>query len=338
MRLALIGSTGHWQTYAPALVKCPGLEVVGVARAEDETLEAFDAAPGVRADTPRFGDPERLLDQVKPDIVQVCCRPDLNPYWSLACIERGIPVISEKPLAMDMRTLKRMHSLVERKGVRICPMHTMREERSLAAVARVVKEGRIGRPLMCFSQKTYKWGPTRPCFFRDRKTFPGIMPYIGVHAMDWLHWILGDVFVEVYGREGTAARPDYPACASQAAYTFRMESGGAAAVTLDYLRPSAAPTHGDEWLRIAGTQGVVEARVVRNEVTLVTEREGPTPVALEPQLDIASQFIRFLRNEGPEPLTHYDAFRITEITIKAQQSADTGKPVSLHPSAFDGKA
>ncbi len=45
MRLGLIGSTGHWQTYAPALADIPGLSLAAVAAAgPEETLGAFDHA------------------------------------------------------------------------------------------------------------------------------------------------------------------------------------------------------------------------------------------------------------------------------------------------------
>ncbi len=94
---------------------------------------------------------------------------------------------------------------------------------------------------MSFSQKTYKWGKSRPDFYRSRKTFPGLAPWVGIHAFDWLHWILGDVFTEVQGREGTAARPDFPACGSQAAFLLSMGNGGVASVTLDYLRRNPRP-------------------------------------------------------------------------------------------------
>ena len=106
---------------------------------------------------------------------------------------------------------------------------------------RAVRGGEIGEPLLSFSQKTYKWGNDRPDAYRSRKTFPGIAPWVGIHAFDWLHAILGDVFTSVQGCEGATARPDYPACASQAAFVLTMKNGGVAAVTLDYLRPESAP-------------------------------------------------------------------------------------------------
>jgi predicted dehydrogenase len=197
-----------------------------------------------------------------------------------------------------------------------------------------VREGAIGEPLISFSQKTYRWGTNRPDFYRSRKTFPGLAPWIGIHAFDWLYWILGDVFTEVQGREGTTARPDFTACGSQAAFILTMRNGGVASVTLDYLRPAAAPTHADERLRIAGTRGVIETALVDKKVTLVTENEPPRALTVTPQIDIFTQFARSLRGEAPPPFRLDEACRITEIAIKAQQAADTKSVVSLGESAY----
>ena len=85
------------------------------------------------------------------------------------------------------------------------------------------------------------------------------------------------------GREGTTAHPDFPACGSQAAFVLTMHNGGVASVTLDYLRPEAAPTHGDERLRIAGSRGVIETALVERKVTLITADKPPRTLPLTPQ-------------------------------------------------------
>ena len=145
-----------------------------------------------------------------------------------------------------------------------------------------MRAGDIGDPVLSFSQKTYKWQKTPPDYYRSRKTFPGLAPWVGIHAFDWLHWILGDVFTEVQGREGTTARPDYPACGSHAAFVLTMANGGVASVTLDYLRPETAATHGDERLRIAGSRGVVETALVERKVTLTTDDKPLRAASAEP--------------------------------------------------------
>jgi predicted dehydrogenase len=335
MRLGLIGSMGHWQTYAPALRRVPGLTLVAVAAAgSEETLGAFDHAPGLTVDTKRYDDAQKMLETERLDVVQVSCRNDRIPVWTRTCLDRGLPVMAEKPVAMDLATLEGLFHAAEKPKAALMPMHTMRNVSELAAVQQAVREGAIGDPLLSFSQKTYKWGKTRADFYKNRSTFPGLAPWVGIHAFDWLHWILGDVFTEVQGREAATARPDFPACASHAAFVLTMRNGGLATVTLDYLRPESAPTHGDERLRIAGTQGVIETALVEKKVTLIAAAKPPATLPLTPQTDIFTQFARSLRGEAPPPLTLHDACRITEIAIKAQQAAETGRVVSLLDSIY----
>jgi predicted dehydrogenase len=335
MRLGLIGSTGHWRTYAPALKSIPDLTLVAVATAgPEETTGAFDHAPGLTIDTHRYDDARKMLDSERLDVVQVSCRNDQIPVWSRVCLERGLPVMAEKPLAMDLSSLEGLFHAARENKAALVPMHTMRNVSELAAVREAVHAGAIGTPLVSFSQKSYKWGKTRPEFYRSRATFPGLAPWVGIHAFDWLHWVLGDVFTEVQGREAATAYPEYPACASQAAFVLAMQNGGVASLTLDYLRPETAPTHGDERLRIAGTRGVIETALVERKVALISAGKPPAILPLVPQPDIFTQFARSLRGEAPPPLTVAEGCRITEIAIKAQQAADTGKSVSLRDSLY----
>jgi predicted dehydrogenase len=335
MRLGLIGATGHWRTYASALKTISGLTLVAVAPAgPEETTGAFDHAPGLTLDTRRYDDARKMLETERLDVVQVCGRCDRVPAWSLVCLERGLPVMAEKPLAMDLPTLEGLFHAATKTSAALVHMHTMRGDPELAAVRQAVRAGDIGDPLLSFSQKTYKFGKTRPDFYRTRTTFPGLAPWVGIHAFDWLHWILGDVFTEVQGREATNAYPDFPACASHAAFLLTMRGGGISTVTLDYLRPAAAPTHGDERLRIAGSRGVIETALVEKKVTLITSNNPPRSLPTTPQADIFTQFARSLRGEAPPPLTLHEACRITEIAIKAQHAADTGRVVSLGDSPY----
>jgi predicted dehydrogenase len=336
MRLGLIGSTGHWQTYAPALEHVPDLKLVAVSTSgPEETLGAFDHAPGLTADTRRHDSPQKLLQAERLDVVQVCARCDRIPSLITLCLDRGLPVMAEKPLAMDLRTLERIYQLARRTRTALVPMHTMRSVPALSAVHDSVREGTIGQPLLSFSQKSYKWGNDRADYYRRRDTFPGIAPWMGIHAFDWLHWILGDVFTSVQGVQGTSARPDYPACASQAAFILTMQNGGFASVTLDYLRPDTAPTHGDERLRIAGTRGVIETALVKREVTLIVGGQPPRTLRLVPRPDLFTRFARSLRGREPAPMALEEACRITEIALKAQQAADSGQVASLRDSPFN---
>src|SRR5215471_6698195 len=135
MRLGLIGSTGHWHTYALALGRVPGLALVAVAAAgPEETAGAFDHAPGLTVDTRRYDDARKMLEAERLDVVQVCGRNDRIPAWARACLERGIPVMAEKPLAMDLPTLEGLFHAARQSKAALVPMHTMRGLPELAAV------------------------------------------------------------------------------------------------------------------------------------------------------------------------------------------------------------
>src|SRR3954462_12475903 len=168
MRLGLIGSTGHWQTYAPALGRVPGLTLAAVAAAgPEETTGAFDHAPGLTVDTRRYDDAGKMLKSERLDVVQVCARYDRIPSWSRACLQRGLPVMAEKPLTMDLPTLEGLFHAARKTKAALVPRHTMRRVSALAAVREAVKGGDIGEPMLSFSQKTSKWGKTRPDAYRS---------------------------------------------------------------------------------------------------------------------------------------------------------------------------
>ena len=175
MRLGLIGSTGHWQTYAPALGQVNGLMLAAVAPSgPEETTGAFDHAPGLTLETRRYEDARKMLDAERLDVVQVCGRNDRIPVWARLVLERGLPVITEKPMAMDLPTLEELFRTAKKTGAALVPMHTMRGVAELAAVRQAVRAGEIGDPLLSFSQKTYKWGQSRRASIA-----------IGRHSPDW---------------------------------------------------------------------------------------------------------------------------------------------------------
>ena len=340
MRLGLIGCSMHWRSYASALRVLPDLEVVAVATAApDERLAQFDGAPGVTEATRRFETPDALLAAGGIDVVQVSTRLDLIGRWARAAMERGVPVMAEKPLAASLEELDGLHEVAQRTGVPVCAMHGQRGTPLVAAVRQAVQRGAIGTPLVAHSQKSYRWGSARPEAFKDRRTFPGISPSIGIHVFDWLLWILGDRFEEVSGFESTAARPEW-ACASHAAYVLRLSDAGMATVTMDYLRPEAAPTHGDERIRIAGTAGVVEVSTGYGTGTLI-DAQGVHELEVAPALPWFAGFLSAAAKwrglptpEVPHVLPQWEVFRATEVALKTQVAVETGRPVDLKQSAY----
>ena len=337
MRIALIGCSYHWGAINDLLQALPEARIVAVAPGcAAESLDGFGKAQGVTAQTRRCADPRVMLDETRPDLVQISTGFEAMGRWAIESAQRRIPIASEKPIALDEETLAELWEAVQPNAVPLYAMQGMQGVRPFHAAWEAVRLGKIGIPYASYHQKSYRWN-TRPAAWKDRRTFPGLVPWVGIHALAWMHWILGDVFTEVAGWEGGALHPETPACATQAGLLFRQRNGGFASLSLDYLRPPSAPTHGDERLRIAGSNGVVEVVAVEGRCTLIAGPEGAR--VLEPQGEVADpylQFARSLRGECAPPLQVEDVFRITELALRAQRAAETGMPVSLLPTRYQG--
>jgi predicted dehydrogenase len=338
MKLGLIGCSDHWRSYSSALSVIPDLEIAAVATAAPhESLATFDGARGVTDQTRRYDTPEALLEDTNHlDAIQVSTRADLLGHWTRQSLEHGLPTITEKPFAFDLDDLAHLHEVAQRTKVPVCAMHGQRATPLVAAVQEVVRRGAIGTPLVAHNQKSYKWGNSRPEAYKDRHTFPGVAAWIGIHVFDWLLWILGDRFEEVTATGSSSAHPDYPACASHSAYLFKLGREGMATTTVDYLRPEAASSHGDERIRIAGTIGVVEISTGYQTGTLI-DANGITTLDTKPPVPWYARFFLAATGRDPGgPLLHqqWEIFRATEIALKAQLALDRGRPVSLKDSPY----
>src|SRR3954470_7766400 len=91
------------------------------AAGPEEPTGAFDHAPGLTVDTRRYDDARKMLETERLDVVQVCCRSDLLPGWVRLCLDRGLPVMAEKPLAMDLPTLEGLFQAARKANVALVP-------------------------------------------------------------------------------------------------------------------------------------------------------------------------------------------------------------------------
>jgi hypothetical protein len=98
-----------------------------------------------------------------------------------------------------------------------------------------------------------------------------------------------------------------------------MDNGVLASSSIDYLRPSTAPTHGDDRVRVAGTDGVIE--VMKGEVTLINA-DGEQKLELLPQRGIFYDFALHLL-DGEEALVDAaQTFELTRACLVARDYAD----------------
>ncbi len=229
-------------------------------------------------------------------------------------------------MAVSMEQLERLRRAHAQGRAALCPMLPSRyHPEFFAAWQAVVKEGAVGEPLLVSAHKSYKLGTRHP-LYTHRATYGGTIPWVAIHAMDWVHWLTGGRITEVFASHTTAGNGGHGEMESSGLCCYRLSNSGAASVSCDYFRPGAAPTHGEDRLRIAGDRGVIEvsggeARLTTADETRLLDKEEPRSLFVE--------FVRHIEQGTEMRIDAEEALAVCELALKSREAADTKSVVRL---------
>ncbi len=329
MKLGLIGLKGHQTRVLNGAQELGGFEVVGIADDDQDKIAATKRRyRSLMGNAPVFEDWRRLLDH---SVMDVCCVCDENGvrFEQLAALTQlGVHIVTEKPLTTTLDDLEKLRQMRQGATGRLTMLLTMRHEAAYAHARRLVQEGVIGEPSLVTSQKSYRL-ETRPDWFRSFERLGGTIPYIGIHAVDLMSWVTGLDYTHVAAFQGKHGKREIMGDAeSHASLLLRMSNGASATARLDYLRPQTAPTHGDDRLRIAGTEGVLEVGPDK-KIQLVTSQQAPHEIEPEPTSNLFVDFVEAIRADRPSQIPEEDCFAVTHVVLTARQAANDGMLLAL---------
>lgn len=170
------------------------LDVVGVAdirpTAAEETAKRYDIPKW-------YSDPQKMLDELKPDIVTVCTPNMLHKKWSIAALEAGANVMCEKPLTLTYKDAKEMFDTADRCGKLLFPCQSRRWSPDMRFAYEALRQCDIGKPYFCDVSFVRRYGiPTWGMFHMKDKNGGGSFCDLGVHFIDALLWMTGSPRVE----------------------------------------------------------------------------------------------------------------------------------------------
>ncbi|TDP89755.1 myo-inositol 2-dehydrogenase [Leucobacter luti] len=140
LRIALIGTGRIGKVHAANIASCADTELVVVADPMAESAEDVVQRFGGRATE----DALAALDRDLVDAVVVASPTPTHIELIGACIDRGIPVLSEKPIDLDMGRVEALRSRVERAVSAVAIGFNQRFDPAIAEVHRRVVAGEIG--------------------------------------------------------------------------------------------------------------------------------------------------------------------------------------------------
>lgn len=203
MRYALIGCGRISTNHIKAAVNNK-LEIVAVCDIVTDHMEELLARHGLekKEGIKRYTDYKEMLRENEIDLISIATESGSHAEIALYCIDKGIHVIIEKPIAMSLSDADRIVALSEEKGVKVCACHQNRFNIAVQEMRKALEAGRFGRlshgsihVRWNRNQNYYTQAPWRGTWAEDG----GCLMNQCIHGIDLLRWTFGDEVDEVYG-------------------------------------------------------------------------------------------------------------------------------------------
>lgn len=329
LRLATIGAWGHLPSVFEEIGDSGNVVVVALAKAlSDDDLERLRKFEIAR-NAPGYNDYRLMLREQKPDVVVVSTRLDLINPIAMDAAEAGCHLICEKPLALANAPLERLYRTIERHGVQCIAMLSNPCHAVILGARQLYTDGRLGEIVLVNARKSYKWG-SRPDWFGRREYYGSTIGWVGIHALDMIQAVTGQAFRSVAAMLSNQTHPERPDCQDNVVMILGLSGGGHATVSVDLLRPEAAVSHGDDWLRIVGSKGTVEAALDRGWLQLISKTDAERSVPLPPPQLYYADFLKSLAAAPSEPMGDTRrAFELTHVCLRAWEAAGEGRVLSI---------
>jgi UDP-N-acetyl-2-amino-2-deoxyglucuronate dehydrogenase len=229
-RIAVVGCGRISDRHFDAIGATPGLELAAVCDEIPERADRVATAYGV----PAFTSYQTMLDEARADAVAICTPSGLHPRHGIMAAERGLHVISEKPMATRMEEADALVRRCDEAGVHLFVVKQNRLNPGVQLLRRAIDKGRFGR--LYLANATVRW--TRPQDYYDQAPWRGTWEFDGgafmnqaSHYVDMIQWLVGPV-ESVSAKTATLARRIESEDTGVAILRFRNGAIGTIEVTM----------------------------------------------------------------------------------------------------------
>ena len=345
MKYALIGcgriSTNH---ITAAVNNSSKLELCAVCDIVPERMEQLLSKHSLEkgSSIKRYTDYKKMLDEISPELVSIATESGSHAEIALYCIDKGINVIIEKPMAMSMKDADEIIRRSEKMGVKVCACHQNRFNVAVQKTRKALEAGRFGK--LSHGSVHVRWNRNREYY--DQAKWRGTWAEDGgclmnqcIHGIDLLRWMLGDNVDEVYG---TTRRQfhDYLEAEDIGMAVVKFSNGAVATVE---GTTNVYPRNLEESLYIFGEKGTVKLGGTstnnidvwdfsdENDSDIVNKglKEATSNVYGNGHTSLFADVIDAVENDRPPYVDAYAGRNALEMILAIYKSAKTGLPVKL---------
>jgi predicted dehydrogenase len=332
IQLAIIGTGNMAVGHARNFTAMRGVALAACCDVDAERARAFSKTwkiPHWYADYNELLAKERLdgISNVTPD--------SMHAPVALAAIERGVPVLSEKPLATSLADARKMREAAARRKVISMVNFSYRDAPAAQAAAELAQGGGIGRIMHVEASYLQSWlaqdawgdwrtTPALTWRLSKRQGSAGTLGDVGCHIYDLVGLLCGDIrtiscTLRTFdkGVEGNRIGP------------YVLDANDSFISTVELAGGGIGTVHASRWatghlnslrVRVYGDQGAIEVDLDRDRSSFARQSGGSSPAeGRRPSTSDSSPASRPERTTSP-------------ILPTAQRCRRTWTPARSHPA------
>ena len=342
MKYALIGCGRIAVNHIKAVVE-NNIDMVAACDIKLEKIDQLVEKTKYNKDFKKYSDYKKMIDEnLDLDFVSIATESGIHAEIALYCIENGINVIIEKPMAMSMEDANKIINLSKEKNVKVSVCHQNRFNIAVHKTRQAMDEGRFGR--LSHGSIHVRWNRNKNYY--DQAPWRGKWESDGgclmnqcIHGIDLLRWMLGEEVEEVYGVTKQQFH-DYLECEDIGMAVLKFKNGAVATVEGTV---NVYPQNLEETLYLFGEDGTVkiggkstnnidvwnfkdEDVDDQNNVGLKEETEN---VYGNGHTSLFKDMIEAIQEDRDPYITAVDGKNALEIVLAIYKSSFTGKSVKL---------
>jgi len=330
VKVGVIGVGTIGIVHATALASSPLADLVVIAEINDELREKVASDLGTKG----YADYQALIRAPGIQAVSICTPDHYHLKPVMDCIDAGLHIILEKPLATDLGEAERIAARVRQYDRTFMMAYIVRFDPRYALAKEAVDRGEIGEIVHMSALRNTS--PLSPRYLKGRVS---LAFFIGVHDLDQLMWMTGSPIERVYAESRGMLVKQEVGVDDTMLSLLRFKNGVIAQMNHTWACPVNREARLQSRLDIVGTKGQISVEVWNqglkihgpNGIRFQDVSYGPT-VHGERIGNMRLQLEHFLkcvlRNEKPLVGVE-EGLAGVKAALALEESIRTGKPVYL---------
>ncbi len=188
LKVGMVGMGGISRSHTTSWSQIPEAQVVAVCDIREEQAQKAAEATGGRL----YLDFDEMLEKETLDILDICWPPYLHADFAVKALERGIHVLTEKPVSLKREDVARVYDTAKKNGCRVMVAQVLRFWREYEMLREAIQSGKYGK--LC-SGYMARLGNTPKWSWENWMRTPeksGLVPFdLHIHDLDWMVYTLG---------------------------------------------------------------------------------------------------------------------------------------------------